>query len=63
MTKHCLLRLLLAAIIPLTILMSACNDEPDLTGDYKNITITYGILNMNDPVHYCGGLRLGQYIL
>ncbi|MBP5205638.1 MAG: hypothetical protein J6Z44_02470 [Bacteroidales bacterium] len=52
MTKNTLLRLLLAAFFPLTILFSACNDEPDLTGDYKNITITYGILNMNDPVHY-----------
>ena len=52
MTKNTLLRLLLAAFFPLTILMSACHDEPDLTGDYKNITISYGILNMNDPVHY-----------
>ena len=52
MTKHSLLRLLLAAFFPLTILMSACHDEPDLTGEYKNITISYGILNINDPVHY-----------
>ncbi|MBR6130390.1 MAG: hypothetical protein IKQ20_00855 [Bacteroidales bacterium] len=52
MTKKHILRLLLAAFLPVTVFFSACNDKPDLTADYKDITISYGILNVNDPVHY-----------
>ena len=32
-------------------LLSQCRDL-DLTADYKDITISYGILNVNDNVHY-----------
>lgn len=35
-----------------SMLMSSCNDKLDLTADYKDITISYAILNMKDSVHY-----------
>ncbi len=43
---------LLWALFPLTLLCSSCNDELDLTAEYKNITISYALLNPNDEVHY-----------
>ena len=33
------------------ILLPQCRDI-DLTADYKDITVSYGILNVNDDVHY-----------
>ena len=32
--------------------MTSCNDNIDLTADYKDISFSYSILNMNDTVHY-----------
>jgi hypothetical protein len=33
-------------------LFAACKPEVDLTGDYKNITVVYGVLNPDDSVQY-----------
>jgi|GEM_PF-559473 hypothetical protein len=52
MTKHTYMGRILAALMPLALFFSACNDTPDLTADYKDISIAYGILNINDPIHY-----------
>ena len=52
MTKISTIRSLLLLLLPAAILFGSCNDKPDLTADYKNITISYAILNVQDPVHY-----------
>lgn len=31
---------------------AACNDKPDLTADYKDISIAYGVLNPDEEIHY-----------
>jgi hypothetical protein len=39
-------------LLMLTALVVACKPEVDLTGDYKDITVVYGVLNPNDSVQY-----------
>lgn len=36
----------------ITILISSCSPDIDLTASYKDITVVYGILNPADTVHY-----------
>lgn len=38
--------------LPIIAGFSACNDKLDLTDEYKDITIAYGILNPQDSIHY-----------
>lgn len=44
--------LFVLALLPLSILFTRCDNKIDLSADYKNITISYALLNPNDPVHY-----------
>ena len=46
------MRRLILLLLPVAILFSSCKDQLDLTADYKDITISYGIINVQDPVHY-----------
>ncbi len=39
-------------IIGLLIFSNACSNELDLTAEWKDIPIVYGVLQANDPVHY-----------
>jgi len=39
-------------LFALVALFACCKPEVDLTGDYKNITVVYGVLNPNDSVQY-----------
>ena len=39
-------------LLTLTALFAACKPEVDLTGEYKDITVVYGVLNSNDNVQY-----------
>lgn len=48
MKKKCLFVLIFTAAV---LLLQRC-EKLDLTADYKDITITYGILNVKDNVHY-----------
>lgn len=41
-----------ALLLCLAFFTQSCDDRLDLTADYKNITVSYSLLNMNDPVHY-----------
>ncbi|MBR4787658.1 MAG: DUF4249 family protein [Bacteroidales bacterium] len=34
------------------ILLCSCHDKPNLIADYKDVTISYGVLNINDDIHY-----------
>ena len=34
------------------LLVSSCHDKPNLIADYKDVTISYGVLNINDDIHY-----------
>lgn len=43
---------LLMLALPLTILFSSCEDPLDLTADYKDITVSYALLNCQDEIHY-----------
>ncbi len=45
-------KLFLLALLPISFLLNGCNDDLHLMADYKNITISYALLNPNDPVHY-----------
>lgn len=44
--------ILLVLLLPIMLLCNSCNDKINLMSDYKNITVAYAILNINDPVHY-----------
>lgn len=52
MTKTSIICRLFLLLLPAAILLGSCKDQPDLTADYKDITISYGIINVQDPVHY-----------
>lgn len=43
---------LIPALLALNVLSTSCDDNLDLTADYKDISISYALLNPNDPVHY-----------
>lgn len=47
-----MMRRLFLLLLPAAILLGSCKDQLDLTADYKDITISYGIINVQDPVHY-----------
>ena len=34
------------------LVLSGCHDKPNLIADYKDVTISYGVLNINDDIHY-----------
>ena len=38
--------------LPLAILCSSCEEPVDLTADYKDITVSYAFLNVQDDIHY-----------
>jgi hypothetical protein len=42
----------LLCLLGVVALFAACKPEVDLTGDYKNITVVYGVLNPDDSVQY-----------
>jgi len=44
--------LLPALLLCLAFFTQSCDNNLDLTADYKNITVSYSLLNMSDPVHY-----------
>jgi hypothetical protein len=48
--KSILFTLLL--IVPLLMVFISCTTDFDVTADYKDITVVYGILSQNDTVHY-----------
>jgi hypothetical protein len=39
-------------LCPLFILLSSCETDFDVSGDWKEIAVVYGILNKNDATHY-----------
>lgn len=39
-------------LLPVILLCTSCNDKINLMADYKDITISYAVLNVNDSVHY-----------
>lgn len=43
-----------------TIFLSSCETDIDLTADWKDITLVYGVLNQKDSVHY---LRINKAFL
>lgn len=43
---------LIFGLLGLVFLISACDNEVDLTSDFKDIPIVYGILNQQDSIHY-----------
>lgn len=45
-------RLYLFLVLGVTLLLHGCQPEFNQNADYKDITITYGILNPKDSVHY-----------
>ncbi len=51
---------LLLLVLPLLILTSSCETDFDVTADYKEIAIVYGLLSQNDTVHY---LRINKAYL
>lgn len=44
--------LVLSALVALVVLFSGCKQEIDLTADYKNTPVVYGLLNSQDNTHY-----------
>ncbi len=44
--------LICVALFSLSLILSSCEPEIDLSADAKDVTISYGILNMNDTIHY-----------
>lgn len=40
------------ALIALMGIWSSCNDKLEIAAPYKNITLVYGLLNMDDTAHY-----------
>jgi len=51
---------LLILLLPLILLLNACETDFNVTADYKDITVVYGILSQNDTVHY---LRINKAFL
>jgi len=45
-------RLLILVLALLLGVMTSCNDKVHLAADYKDISITYAILNQKDSIHY-----------
>ncbi len=41
-----------ACLALLTMLFAACDDKIDLTAEYEDITVSYGMMNKSDSVHY-----------
>jgi len=39
-------------VLPLILAFNSCTTDFDVTAEYKDITIVYGILSQNDSVHY-----------
>jgi hypothetical protein len=52
--------LFLLFILPVIIFTSSCETDFDLTTDYKEIAVVYGLLNQNDSVQY---LRINKAFL
>ncbi len=52
MTKMKFSHYLLALLLPVILLCTSCNEKINLMADYKDITISYAVLNVNDSVHY-----------
>ncbi|GAB1405985.1 hypothetical protein MASR1M74_31670 [Lentimicrobium sp.] len=46
------IRLFLLLTLFSTLIFSACETDFDITADYKDITVVYGLLSQNDSVHY-----------
>ena len=45
-------RILALALSTLFILIAACDDDFDITADWKDITVVYGLLNQKEDIHY-----------
>jgi hypothetical protein len=41
-----------ASLLLGVIVLCGCHDKPNLIADYKDVTISYGVLNINDDIHY-----------
>lgn len=52
MIKMSLKQIVCLSLLTLALFCLSCQDKLDLMADYKDITISYAILNKNDPVHY-----------
>jgi hypothetical protein len=52
--------LALILLLPLIMLINACETDFNVTADYKDITVVYGILSQNDTIHY---LRINKAFL
>lgn len=44
--------LVLSALLALVVLFGGCKQDIDLTAEYKNTPIVYGLLNSQDNIHY-----------
>lgn len=43
---------LFVLMVSVVLLISACDTDFDVTSDWEDVTIVYGLLNQNDSVHY-----------
>lgn len=46
------LRIYLLFTLILSLFLSSCETDFDLTADYKDITVVYGLISQNDTMHY-----------
>lgn len=46
------LRVLLVIALPILMIFNSCETDFDVTADYKEIAIVYGLLSQNDTTHY-----------
>ncbi len=58
--KYMKYKLLLFITLPVLLIFSSCETDFDVTADYKEIAIVYGLLSQNDTVHY---LRINKAFL
>lgn len=53
-------KVLLFLTLPILMIFNSCETDFDITADYKEIAIVYGLLSQNDSVHY---LRINKAFL
>ena len=48
------INIVLTSVFALALILSGCNKEPqvDLTAEWKDITVVYGLMDINDTAHY-----------
>jgi hypothetical protein len=47
-----MIRLFFLPLFAMVVLLGACNDEIDLTADWKDIPVVYGLIDKSDDTHY-----------